>query len=166
MLIRNYEHRCAESGKKQKKQGTILHCFASSLSINSSRFGLPVSRGPFRSRTMSETADSSAGPGGPRKEDVVNKIVTFLSDQMEQDTEFQIYTTDIMDVFKKEFSDRAKQDAFKEGLVTLQETLATMGLQPEGHPITVVPQGVVKTFFVNPMQLGYRPEDALKGACM
>ena len=113
---------------------------------------------------MSETADSS-GPAGPRKQDVVHKIVTFLNNQMEQDTEFQIYTTDIMDVFKKEFSDRAKQDTFKEGLVTLQATLATMGMQAEGHPITVVPDGAVKSFFVGPMQLGYQEDDALKGAC-
>ena len=113
---------------------------------------------------MSETADLS-GPAGPCKQDVVNKIVTFLSNQMEKDTEFQIYTTDIMDVFKKEFSDRAKQDSFKAGLVTLQETLANMGRQPEGHPITVVPDGAVTSFYVGPMQLGYQGDDALKGAC-
>ena len=113
---------------------------------------------------MSETADLS-GPAGPCKQDVVNKIVTFLSNQMEKDTEFQIYTTDIMDVFKKEFSDRAKQDSFKVGLVMLQETLANMGRQLEGHPITVVPDGPVKSFYVGPMQLGYQGDDALKGAC-
>ena len=111
---------------------------------------------------MCETADSSAGPC---KQDVVNKIVTFLSNQMEQDTEFQIYTTDIMDVFKKEFSDRASQDTFKEGPVTLEETLATMGMHPEGHRITVVPDGAVKSFLVSPMQLGYQEDDALKGTC-
>ena len=71
-----------------------------------------------------------------------------------------------MDVFKNEFSDSAKQNAFREGLGALEETLRGMGLQLEGHPITVVPHGVLKNFCVSPMQLGYRPEDALKGACM
>ena len=113
---------------------------------------------------MCETAGPEAA-AGPCKQDVVDKIVTFLSNQMEKDTEFQIYTTDIMDVFKKEFSDTALQDAFKQGLVTLEETLATMGMHPEGHHITVVPDGAVKSFLVGPMQLGYQGDDALKGTC-
>ena len=100
------------------------------------------------------------------KQAVVNKIVEFLPEKMERDPQLEIYTTDIMDVLQNEFSDSAKQNAFREGLATLEGTLRGVGLQPEGQPITVVPQGVVKTFFVNPMQLGYRPEDALKGACM
>ena len=113
---------------------------------------------------MSENAASSDTliTANPNKQAVVNKIVEFLSSQMESDPEYEIHTTDIMDVFKKEFSDSAKQNAFREGLATLEGTLRGMGLQPEGQPITVVPQGAVKTFFVNPMQLGYRQEDALK----
>ena len=113
---------------------------------------------------MCQGADSS-DPAGPCKQDVVDKIVTFLSNLMEQDTEFQIYTTDIMDVLKKEFADRASQDAFAQGLKTLEETLATMWWVPEGDLITVVPVGAVKSFFVGPMQLGYQGDDALKGAC-
>ena len=70
-----------------------------------------------------------------------------------------------MDVSRKEFSEEAAKDTFKEGLVTLEETLATMGMHPEGHPITVVPDGAVKSFFVGPMQLGYQPDDALRGTC-
>ena len=118
--------------------------------------------------SMSENAASSDTliTANPNKQAVVNKIVEFLSSQMESDPEYEIHTTDIMDVFKNEFSDSAKQNAFREGLATLEGTLRGMGLQPEGQPITVVPQGVVKTFFANPMQLGYRPEDALKGASM
>ena len=50
-------------------------------------------------------------------------------------------------------------------LVMMQATLSTMGMHPEGHPITVVPDGAVKSFFVGPMQLGYQGDDALKGAC-
>ena len=115
---------------------------------------------------MSENAASSDTliTANPNKQAVVNKIVEFLSEQMESDPEFEIYTTDIMDVFKNEFSDNAKKDAFQEGIVRLQETLATMGLQPEAHPIIVVPNGALKNFFVSPVQLSYRSEDALKGA--
>ena len=70
-----------------------------------------------------------------------------------------------MEVFKKEFSDTDLQDDYKQGLVRLEETLATMGMHPEGHPITVVPDGAVKSFFVSPMQLGYQEDDALTGTC-
>ena len=69
-----------------------------------------------------------------------------------------------MDVFKTEFADNAKTDAFREGLVRLQETLATMGLQPERHPIIAVPNGALNNFFVSPFELSYRSEDAPKGA--
>ena len=109
--------------------------------------------------------ENAAHLSGPCKEEVVQKIVSFLSSLMDEDKEFQIYKTDIMTVFKMEFSDSAKQDAFKEGPKTLQETLATMGMHPEGQPIAIVPHGAVKTFFVGPMQLGYQEEDSLKGAC-
>ena len=112
---------------------------------------------------MCEAADS--GTAGPCKQDVVNKIVTFLSSLMEQDEEFQIYTADIMDVLKKEFADRASQDAFAQGLKTLEETLHGMFRFPEGELITVVPAGALTSFFVSPMQLGYQGDDALKGAC-
>ena len=105
---------------------------------------------------MAENAASSdtlitANP----KQVVVSKIVEFLSVQMESDPELDISTADIMDVFKNEFCDNAKTDAFREGLVRLQETLATMGLQPEGRPIIVVPNGALKNFFVSPLQLRY-----------
>ena len=113
---------------------------------------------------MSENASSDTLIAANPKQVVVNKIVEFLSREMESDPEFEIHTTDIMDVFKNEFSDNAKKDAFQEGMVRLQETLATMGLQPEGRPIIVVPNGALKNFFVSPMQLSYQSEDALKGA--
>ena len=99
------------------------------------------------------------------KQDVVDKIVHFLSNQMEQDPEMQIYTTDMVAVFKKEFSDTDLLNDYKEGLEKLEGTLATMGMHPEGLPITVVPPGAVKSFFVGPMQLGYQPDDALRGTC-
>ena len=70
-----------------------------------------------------------------------------------------------MEVFKKEFSDTDLLNDYKQGLVRLVETLATMGMHPEGLPITVVPPGAVKSFFVGPMQLGYQPDDALRGTC-
>ena len=71
-----------------------------------------------------------------------------------------------MEVFKKEFSGTDLLNDYKQGLVRLVETLATMGMHPEGLPITVVPPGgAVKSFFVGPMQLGYQEDDALKGAC-
>ena len=60
---------------------------------------------------MGENADSS-GPSGPCKAGVAHKNIHFLSNMMEQDPELQIYTTDIMDVFKEMFSDSANQDDF------------------------------------------------------
>ena len=155
-VVWNYKHLCAENGKKTEDNNIALLCIES-------EYQLKLLWSPGVSLSIME--EESMCTAGPCKKDVVDKIVTFLSNQMEQDTEFQIYTTDIMDVFKKEFSDTAKQDTFKTGLGALEETLATMGKHPEGHPITVVPDGAVKSFFVSPMQLGYQEDDALKGTC-
>ena len=155
MLVRNYKHLCTVRNR---------HCFASSLCLKLLIWSPGVPWSGLGSMSENAASSDTLITANPNKQAVVNKIVEFLSEQMESDPEFEIYTTDIMDVFKNEFSDNAKKDAFQEGMVRLQETLATMGLQPEGHPITLVPDGALRNFFVSPMHLSYRSEDALKGA--